>query len=55
MAKFKVMKYVYDDAGKAVNMASTFKELFENEGIYETHDIFSLQSGKFMVVVKVKA
>ena len=53
MEEYKTMRYVYDTLEKALEMAEKFQELFLQEGIYDSHKIFFLHNGKFIVNVKI--
>lgn len=54
MAKFKILKYVYDDIEKALSMCESFIELFMKENIYRDHEITCMSTGRYMLVFKLK-
>jgi hypothetical protein len=53
MEKFKVLRYVYDDIEEALYMSECFQEFFQDEFVYQDHEIYHLQNGRFMIVYKI--
>ena len=53
MVEYKTMRYVYNNLEEALRMATSFMNLFLEEGVYDSHKIVLLSNGRYMVNVKV--
>ncbi len=53
MERYDTMKYIYDDIEKALRMLTLFVELFQEQGVYQEHEMCYLRNGRFLLTFKL--